>query len=272
MRRVWMASHFKDAQRDHQITWRRANISTQNYGVHNGARYAHVLPRVNWRENLWAEIRKELEVYIADENIQAHTGTHNLLSSWVNCANLYFPVRLSGEMRELMLGFLNTKLVGQILSIDAVELEFALKGDLSPEVLLGETGGKRGTSQTSPDVAFLVTTRKGKGIILIESKYTEHSFYRCSARTTKRRTRRPANPDITRCMQQGRGLRLRSDLSSNRLGAKVLGSFDVVRIWKTYPDKMPLSNIRLPAVQAAKSGRRNCHERGIRAGGFSRRL
>jgi len=196
-----MTNDFKETQRNRQMAWRKTNISTMKYGFHNGERYAHVVPRLNWKENLWAGIREELPEYISARNIQAHTGTNNLLSSWVNCANLYFPVRIIPDFRRLMIDFLKTKLKTDVISINAVELEFAFEGDLSPSALLGEAGGRRGSSQTSPDVALLVTTKNGPGIVLIESKYTEHSFYACSARRSKGSAKRPANPDISRCMR-----------------------------------------------------------------------
>jgi hypothetical protein len=63
--------------------------------------------------------------------------------------------------------------------------------------LLGEVGGSRGAGQTSPDVAFLVNG--GRGLVLTESKFTEKSFYSCSARTEEERPGRPANPNPSRC-------------------------------------------------------------------------
>lgn len=51
--------------------------------------------------------------------------------------------------------------------------------------------------QTSPDLAFHVNG--GKGLILIENKLTEHSFYRCSARAKTGSDKRSANPNPERC-------------------------------------------------------------------------
>ncbi|MFA5820468.1 MAG: hypothetical protein WC854_14475, partial [Bacteroidales bacterium] len=141
--------------------------------------------------------------YLDRKNIQHHTGTHNLLSSWVACANLYFPVRLNAHLRILMLEFLQQKISNQITEITDVELEFAFPhGDpLHPSNLLGEEDGSRGSGQTSPDVAFLVTTRQADGLVLTECKYTEHSFYRCSARRTEDKEKRKGNPDPAKCLK-----------------------------------------------------------------------
>lgn len=79
-----------------------------------------------------------------------------------------------------------------------MELEYAEDGELNPTALLGETGGTRGKGQTSPDIAFLVNG--GTGIVLTESKLTEHSFYRCSARRRKDKDGRPGNHQPERCL------------------------------------------------------------------------
>ena len=60
----------------------------------------------------------------------------------------------------------------------------------------GEPQGKRGANQTSPDIAFIVTLKTGgRGLILTENKFTEHSFYPCSGRKKKY-----GNPDPGRCL------------------------------------------------------------------------
>jgi len=193
--------YFKDQQRESQIEWRKRNIKTRDYGWHNKRAYPHIIPLNQWEETLWGGIRNDLKPYLVDKNIQKHSGTHNLLSSWVVCANLYFIIRNDNTFRNLMLGFLQKNISNEIIEITDVELEFSFNGQLSPEKLLGEKNGFRGSGQTSPDVAFLVKTKKGKGIILTECKYTEHSFYHCSGRRTVGSDKKPANPDPSRCMQ-----------------------------------------------------------------------
>jgi hypothetical protein len=82
----------------------------------------------------------------------------------------------------MLASFLNSELNLSISSIDGIELEYTAPGKLSPELLRGEMHGKRGSGQTSPDVAILFQCKDGKcGIHLVENKYTEHHFYPCSA-------------------------------------------------------------------------------------------
>ena len=193
---------FKKLQRENMIIWRESNISTQEKGFQNGNSYDHVIPGRIWKENLWNGIRVTLPQYLEDEAIQPHTGKNNLLSSWVNCANLYFPIRNNESLKQLMLGFLQQNISDQITEITEVELEFAFKkGDsLHPSILLGEQDGNRGSGQTSPDVAFRVKTKGGKGLILTECKYTEHSFYSCSARRKEDKGDKKGNKHPERCM------------------------------------------------------------------------
>lgn len=89
--------------------------------------------------------------------------------------------------------FLKKQVSPEIESVDQIELEYAESGELRPSRLLGEPEGIRGANQTSPDVAFIVNG--GKGLILTENKYTEHSFYLCSGKKPQH-----GNPDIKRCM------------------------------------------------------------------------
>ncbi len=197
---------FITLQKDHMIKWRKDNISTSKEGIQNGIDYAHIIPKNLWRETLWSGIREDskLPKYLRDNKIQAHTGKHNLVSSWVNCANLYFPIRDNENLKRLMLEFLKQKIADSIIEIESVELEFAFPDNhkLSPVNLLGELGGNRGSGQTSPDVAFKVKTKNGKGLILTECKYTEHSFYGCSARKIDKKAKRENNPNPKLCMKK----------------------------------------------------------------------
>jgi len=199
-------NNFYEQQLQSQIVWRKNNISTVAQGYQNKRQYEHVIPRTLWKETLWQGIREDLPDYLSLKKIQSHTGVHNLLSSWVVCANLYYIVRINDGFKKLMLGFLREHVSGQITRIKETELEFAFDGKLSPANLLGEQDGNRGSGQTSPDVAFMVETNAGEGVILTECKYTEHSFYRCSARrTTNGPNSKVANPAPNRCMQVAQG-------------------------------------------------------------------
>jgi len=108
-------------------------------------------------------------------------------------------------MAAVLPGFLSQQLGLKVSRIECLELEYAAPGNLEPKRLLGELGGKKGSGQTSPDVAILFDCEDGKsGIYLIENKYTEHHFYDCSgARKALNKTHSqrglPPNPDTNRC-------------------------------------------------------------------------
>ena len=176
-----------------QSAWRESHVTAHEWGTQNGKRYPWILPRRHWREGLWPGIRPgsnpDLERYLDRESIQKHQGVHNLKSSWMLCANLYFAHSSDTETLARFLGrFVDARIVG----VDTVELEWTEKGSLAPARLLGEPGGRRGAGQTSPDVAFLVELAGGRrGIVLTEVKFTEHSFYTCPGRTRENGNRNP---------------------------------------------------------------------------------
>lgn len=146
-----------------------------------------------------------LDDYLRVERIQAHWGRHNLKSSWTQCANIFFPFRYERAMQYMLASFLTKELKLDVSSIDAVELEYEAPGKLAPRYLLGEKKGKRGSGQTSPDVAISFTCADGScAIYLIENKYTEHNFYPCSAAQKSlspehERQGLGPNPDPERC-------------------------------------------------------------------------
>lgn len=186
-----------------QVRWRsdpKNNICTES-GWQNGKQYPWILPSAMWEQNLWPGIRSgtsnSLPAYLAQSKVQPHEGKHNLKSSWVLCANLYFPFRATDEGMALLAGFLREHVSPDVKAVDELHLEYAEDGELHPSCLLGEPGGIRGSGQTSPDLAFHVNGRKG--LILIENKFTEHSFYPCSARRRTDSKDRPGNPDPARC-------------------------------------------------------------------------
>ncbi len=197
---------FKELQKDRMIEWRRINLSfIHEHGKQNGKYYSHILPKAkDHLINVLCKHCDKLPSYLDDnKDIQPHTGTNNLLSSWITAANLYFPIKDSNSLRMLMVKFLQKYVSSEVTEITDVELEFAfpIGNKLNPVQLLGELGGSRGSGQTSPDVAFLVKTNTGKGIILTECKYTEDSFYGCSARKIHEYKDRINNPDPKRCLQ-----------------------------------------------------------------------
>lgn len=198
---VKILMNFKEKMRERQIEWRRASLpNIKGKGIQNGKRYEHILPWDQRKYNFFPDIYDDLFNYIKVKNIHAHTGIHNLLSSWALCANLYWPFN-NKEGFELLKGYLNIQIGNCIKEIISLDLEYLDDNiQLSPHNLLGEEKGSRGNGQTSPDLAIkFITIDGGKGILLIESKFTEHSFYSCSA-YRKNKSNKVSNPDSTRCL------------------------------------------------------------------------
>ena len=184
-----MATDFDKQIEGQMIEWRRGNINTDELGVQNGLERPWILPERLWTDGLWDGVKESLPAYLEETGVQKHKGCNNLKSSWILCANLYFPFR---EDNNLLASFLNRYVDDRIESVSRVELEYAEDSPLDPATLLGEPQGKRGANQTSPDVAFIVNG--GRGLVLTENKYTEHSFYSCAGRKPKY-----GNPDTKRC-------------------------------------------------------------------------
>jgi len=185
-----MQSSFDEVIQQRQVNWRKKNITTDEWGVQNGKKRPWILPPHKWKDGLWEQIRESLPAYLEKAQVQKHKGVHNLKSSWILCANFYFPFR---NDKQMLAEFLKKQVSPDIETLDHIELEYAESGELRPSSLLGEPEGIRGANQTSPDVAFIVNG--GEGLILTENKYTEHSFYPCSGRKPQY-----GNPDTKRCM------------------------------------------------------------------------
>lgn len=198
-------SSFKFAQQSHQESWRKTNLpSIKGNGRQNGGEYFHVLPFEQHKHNFYPQIQKDLldpvTGYLVKNNIKPHTGIHNLLSSWVVCANMYWPFN-NLEGFALLAKFLSIQTCYDIASITCLELEYEEEGILKPAALLGEDAkGMRGSGQTSPDLAVkFITSKNKRGILLIESKFTEHSFYSCSGYKKQNQSGRTPSPDNSHC-------------------------------------------------------------------------
>ncbi len=216
---------FSADQKGKMIIWRAKHFATSEKGFQNGKDYEHIVPRWLWKETLWSkDMSDKLTKYITESDIKPHTGTHNLVSSWIVAANLYFHIRHDENLKRLMLEFLQKHISADITEIVEVNLEFGFHKThkLSPTILLGELGGSNGSGQTSPDVAFQVKTKKGNGIILTECKYTEHSFYACSARKIDAAKDRENNPNPNRCMQPANSCNYRDICHQTVWGRKYL--------------------------------------------------
>jgi len=206
---------FDKQAESHQVEWRNNQKELEGVGKgwQNGVQREHILPARQWLLGIWPPIRNTLDEYIRASGIQPNAGKHNLKSSWTQCANLFFPFRSYPRMAAVLAGFLTQQLGVKVTRIESLELEYAAPGNLEPERLLGELGGKRGSGQTSPDVAIIFGCEDGRsGIYLIENKYTEHSFYDCSgakkplSKIHSEQGLTP-NPDPNRCHNAIRVLR-----------------------------------------------------------------
>jgi len=177
---------YRDKQVELQLNWRKKqrNLSKE-FGTQNGNEYAHIVPKNEWIKTVWEKFSNDLLLYLKKEKIQHHTGSHNLLSSWVLCSNLYFGTIINNDFKYLLKQFLENKLEIKIEEINKIHLELVLPEELSPIILLGEPGGIRGTRQTTPDLAIEFTSNGKENIILVECKYTEHSFYDCPLRSNE---------------------------------------------------------------------------------------
>jgi hypothetical protein len=192
-------------------------------------------------KTIWLQLEKNLETYLIKENVQHHTGVHNLLSSWVLCSNLYFGTYINDKFKELFRQFLEKKLGERIDIINEIHLEFALPGNLSPANLLGEPDGKRGSGQTSPDVAVSFTTDGKKGLLLIECKYTEHSFYNCSGRKRKTNSGLISNPNPERCLAKETVLDLQNNCHQILWGRKYWDYLEISKYGINILTKCPAS-------------------------------
>ncbi|MDE2781013.1 MAG: hypothetical protein OXI91_15255 [Chloroflexota bacterium] len=148
-----------------QTEWRRDHVETEEQGKWRGRSYPWILPDDSWEESLWPGVRRDsdnsLPAYLAESRVQRHVFANNLKSSWILCANLYFPFRSTPAGRDLLASFLREYVDPGIESLERLELEYAECGELQPSRLLGEEGGGRGANQTSPDLGLLVDSQTG---------------------------------------------------------------------------------------------------------------
>jgi hypothetical protein len=187
---------FRKEQIKLQKEWKQKqnDISKEN-GWYNKKQAEHIIPESEWIMTIWKPLRQKLANYLRDENLDKHTGAHDLLSSWVLCSNLYFGTFINEDFKELFRQFIEKKISIKIEKIDTIYLEF-VPSERSKPNLLGEPGGIK---QTTPDVAIIFSSSKEKGLILVECKYTESSFYNCFGRKEKDNSGKIVNPNPKNC-------------------------------------------------------------------------
>ena len=187
---------FDQYMNEYLVKWRLNHFQNQEEGTQNGKTRPWILPGNLWAGGLWHGIRtadNSFCEYLYENKIRKNDGAHNLKSSWVLSANLYFAFR---NDPSLVAGFFKEHVSQSIEEVEKIELEYVDPDEsLKPTPLLGEPPGQIGRNQTSPDIAFAVKLTNGKkGLILTDIKFTEHSFSSCSGRKPKY-----GNPDPRRC-------------------------------------------------------------------------
>jgi len=91
---------FDKRAQSYQVGWRKKyKLAGDKWGWQNGVQREHILPARRWLLGIWPPIRNALNGYIYASGIQPNAGKHNLKSSWVQCANLFFPFR-SGRLNK----------------------------------------------------------------------------------------------------------------------------------------------------------------------------
>jgi hypothetical protein len=64
--------NFNSFLEKHLASWRRQNISMQEYGTHRGVPHPWILPSSAWKEGLWYGIRDSLSKYLEANNVARH--------------------------------------------------------------------------------------------------------------------------------------------------------------------------------------------------------
>jgi hypothetical protein len=143
------------------------------------------LPRDQWEENLWPGIRSgsdnSLPAYLKGKEAErfARDELCDLKSSWILCANLYFPFRAHFEWIKL---FLQQHVDAEIAVVESVEMCYSEPKVCDPSKVLGEpTRGSGLQGPTMPDLGVRIRLDGGqRGLILMDCTYAEQSFKDCS--------------------------------------------------------------------------------------------
>ena len=97
-------------------------MNQQEHGEYNGRPYAHILPTDLWEQGMWPGIGRgsenSLPAYLHRTGVPKHRYAHHLNSSWMLCANLYFPFGGSADGKALFASFLKHRIAGEIDSLE----------------------------------------------------------------------------------------------------------------------------------------------------------
>lgn len=170
----------------YQIKYKEDVLGIKDMGKWRGRPYSHILPEEEWDLNLWDGIREQAKRYFKEQEITWHRQKHNLLSSQIMCLNLFFPLKLKGQ-----LDMLKPWLSNEFPDVEKVtDLDFEYIGPDNKDYFYEKEGG-RGQNRTSSDISITWIDKLGKkNMLLLEFKFTEANFGECS---------KHGNPDRSRC-------------------------------------------------------------------------
>ena len=163
--------NFREQMEKYQIKYKKEVLGVEEMGLWRGRQYPHILPERVWNLNLWENIRGEAQCYFNDNEIAWHMQKHNLLSSQVMCVNIFFPLKQHRGILEVWLSHYFSELER------VTKLDFEYVG---PKNYFNELGG-RGQNRTSSDLAITWQDKEDrKNMLLLEFKFTEPDFGKCS--------------------------------------------------------------------------------------------
>jgi len=163
--------NLREQMEERQIKYKEEVLAIEGMELWRGRHYPHILPKRNWDLNLWEGIREEAERYFDENEIAWHMQRHNLLSSQIMCVNIFFPLRQHRGILEVWLSHYFSELER------VTKLDFEYVG---PKNYFNELGG-RGQNRTSSDLAITWQDKEDrKNMLLLEFKFTEPDFGKCS--------------------------------------------------------------------------------------------
>jgi hypothetical protein len=179
-------SDFRSRMEILAVRHKDGDLGVRQCGKWQGTEYPQILPLELWDLNLWAAIRAEARIHFLKEGIAWHAQRHNLLSSQIQCVNLFYPLR---DQPTLLAGFLADSLP-QLARVGSIHFEYAGDKDY-----LNERGG-RGRMRTSADVSIeWFDAANSRNLLMLEYKFTEREFGRCGGATSR------GNKDRSRCLR-----------------------------------------------------------------------
>lgn len=173
---------FRRQMADHMVRYKKDVLKVADCGTWRGKEYEHILPEELWELNLWDGIRYKAREYFSRFGIAWHQDRHNLLSSQLFAVNLFFPFTSEPEMLKPSLRP-HCQDLASVVGVDFEYIGPRDRNDPSGYRDYFNEGGSRGKNRTSTDVAIEWLNLAGrKNLLLLEFKFTESEFGRCSKR------------------------------------------------------------------------------------------